>query len=71
MRAIEEEIARLERERTEIERALSDPATYDAVARQALADTLSRQREIRSRLDDLESRWLEVSEALQSAERAG
>jgi len=71
VRAIEEEIARLERERTEIERALSDPTTYDAVARQALADTLSRQREIRSRLDDLESRWLEVSEALQSAERAG
>src|SRR5262245_39492720 len=70
VRAVEEEIARLERERTEIEHALSDPATYDAAARQALADTLARQREIRTRLDGLESRWLEVSEALQSAERA-
>jgi ATP-binding cassette subfamily F protein 3 len=69
LRTIEEEIVRLERAQNEIERALCDPATYEAPARQALADTLSRQREVRSRLEVLESRWLEVSEILQSAER--
>jgi ATP-binding cassette, subfamily F, member 3 len=71
VRVIEEEIGRLELEQAEIERRLSDPVIYDAHARQALAETLERQRTIRSRLDELEARWLAVSEALQSAERTG
>ena len=71
VRGVEEEIGRLELELAEIEGTLSDPLTYAAEARQALAKTLARQRAIRSRLAELEARWLEVSEALQSAERAG
>jgi len=71
VRGVEEEIGRLELELAEIEGTLSDPLTYAANARQALAETLARQRAIRSRLDELEARWLAVSEALQSAERAG
>ena len=71
VRGLEEEIGRLELELAEIEGTLSDPLTYAAQARQALAETLARQRAIRSRLDELEARWLAVSEALQSAERAG
>jgi ATP-binding cassette subfamily F protein 3 len=71
VRGVEEEIGRLELELAEIEGTLSDPLSYAAEARQALAETLARQRSIRSRLDELEARWLAVSEALQSAERAG
>ncbi len=71
VRGVEEEIGRLELELAEIEGTLSDPLTYAAQARQALAETLARQRAIRSRLGELEARWLAVSEALQSAERAG
>jgi ATP-binding cassette subfamily F protein 3 len=71
VRGIEEEIGRLELEQAEVERKLSDPVTYDAKAKPALTQTLARQRAIRSRLDELEARWLAVSEALQSAERAG
>ena len=71
VRGVEEEIGRLELELAEIEGTLSDPLTYAANARQALAETLARQSAIRSRLDELEARWLAVSEALQSAERAG
>jgi ATP-binding cassette, subfamily F, member 3 len=69
VRALEAEIGKLELERGEIERALADPVTYDVSARQVLAQTLARQREIRARLSELETRWLEVSETLQSAER--
>ena len=60
---------RLELEQAEIERMLSDPVTYDAKARPALTQTLARQRTIRSRLDELEARWLAVSEALQRRAR--
>ncbi|HKE45803.1 MAG TPA: ATP-binding cassette domain-containing protein [Steroidobacteraceae bacterium] len=70
VRALEQEIARLDLEKAALERTLTDPATYDAAARQTLAETLERQRAIRERLSALEARWLEVSETLQSAERA-
>jgi ATP-binding cassette subfamily F protein 3 len=69
VRELETEIGRLAVERAEIERALADPAAYDASARQVLAQTLARQRDIGTRLSALEARWLEVSETLQSAER--
>jgi ATP-binding cassette subfamily F protein 3 len=71
LRAIEEELDQLELERTGIEQALADPASYAAGARQALAETLAKQQVVRSRLDELEARWVMLSEALQSAERAG
>ena len=71
VRAIEEELGQLELERTRIEEALANPASYTAEARQALAETLAQQRSVRSRLDELEARWVTLSEALQSAESAG
>ena len=71
LRAVEEELDQLELERTRIEQALADPASYAAGARQALAEVLAKQQVVRSRLDELEARWVMLSEALQSAERAG
>jgi ATP-binding cassette subfamily F protein 3 len=69
VRGLEAEIGELELERAALERTLTDPAVYDASARELLAQTLARQRHVRARLSELETRWLEVSETLQSAER--
>ncbi|PMR68067.1 ATP-binding cassette domain-containing protein [Halomonas heilongjiangensis] len=53
-----------------VEEALGEAELYTDASRKAeLTETLARQGELKSRLDDLEAEWLAAEEALESAER--
>ena len=71
MRGVEEEIGRLELELAEIEGTLSDPLTYAAKPDKRSQRRWRGNARFAAGLGELEARWLAVSEALQSAERAG
>ena len=70
-KAAEAEIAKLEARRTEIERAMFDPA---AAAPQDAALTMTalmkRHADLVAALAEAEARWLEASEAIEQAEAA-
>ncbi|GHE21015.1 ATP-binding cassette domain-containing protein [Halomonas urumqiensis] len=66
----EKAMEKVQSELTEVEDALGDPELYtDPARKEELTATLSRQGELKSRLDDLEAAWLDAEEALESAER--
>ncbi len=53
-----------------VEEALGEAELYtDASRKEELTETLARQGQLKSRLDDLEAEWLAAEEALESAER--
>ncbi|MDI5985162.1 ATP-binding cassette domain-containing protein [Halomonas sp. M4R5S39] len=53
-----------------VEETLGDAELYtDAARKEELTETLARQGQLKSRLDDLEAEWLAAEEALESAER--
>ncbi|QOC23122.1 ATP-binding cassette domain-containing protein [Wenzhouxiangella sp. AB-CW3] len=55
-------------ELNDIEQQLADPALYESGGQEAFQELLARQAALRSELERLESEWLEVAEALESAE---
>ncbi|MFS8609327.1 MAG: ATP-binding cassette domain-containing protein [Gammaproteobacteria bacterium] len=52
---------------TEIERTLADPALYASGDAERLAALAKEQAEIKRRIEDVETRWLEAAEALEAA----
>ncbi|MCC7412378.1 MAG: ATP-binding cassette domain-containing protein [Gammaproteobacteria bacterium] len=68
--AVERELARLGQEATHIEHALADADVYTSDARARLRDLHQRQAGIRAAVDAAESRWLELSDALETARGA-
>nr|WP_300313989.1 ATP-binding cassette domain-containing protein [Halomonas sp.] len=70
----EQAMEKVQEELAAIEERLADPELYTAEERKAeLTDSLARQGELKSRLDDLEQQWLAAEEALEqmSQELAG
>jgi ATP-binding cassette subfamily F protein 3 len=69
--AAEAEIARLEKRKTEIERAMFDPASASAEdSKRTMSELMKLLAETGSRLADAERRWLEASEAMEKSKAA-
>ena len=63
---LEQVIAKLEQEKTEIEQALSQTALYnDAARKPELQELMVQQGRIRQQLDETESQWLDISAQLE------
>jgi ATP-binding cassette subfamily F protein 3 len=63
---LEQVIAKLEQEKTEIEQALSQTALYNDAARKSeLQELMVQQGRIRQQLDETESQWLDISAQLE------
>ncbi|HYW15397.1 MAG TPA: ABC-F family ATP-binding cassette domain-containing protein [Allosphingosinicella sp.] len=66
--AAEAEIARLEKRKTEIERAMFDPASASAEdSKRTMSELMKLLAETGAKLADAERRWLEASEAMEKA----
>jgi ATP-binding cassette subfamily F protein 3 len=66
----EADMQRLAARRTEIDRALFEPARYQGAGKDATVTELLKTRaDIERALGDAEARWLEASEALEQAEK--
>jgi ATP-binding cassette subfamily F protein 3 len=69
--AAEKEIARLEARKTELERAMFDPASATPQdASLTMTALMKRHADILAALADAEARWLEASEAIEQSEAA-
>jgi ATP-binding cassette subfamily F protein 3 len=67
----ETEMARLSAQRTEIDRALFDPKSYDGPHKDKTMTQLMKARaEIEEKLAAAEARWIEAAEALEQADAA-
>ncbi len=63
---LEKQLAAWQDEKTRIDQRLADPGLYAASGKSELPDLLKRQAELATAIDDAESRWLEVHEALEA-----
>jgi ATP-binding cassette subfamily F protein 3 len=70
-KAAEGDIARLEARKTEIERAMFDPAgAAPADAGRTMTELMKLHAEVKEQLADAEARWLEASEAIERSQAA-
>jgi ATP-binding cassette subfamily F protein 3 len=68
IRELEEETARLTRERNAIDRAMFDPASAEPrFAKLSMGDLSKRRAEMQTKIDSSEAKWVEASEALETA----
>ena len=68
IRDLEEETARHMKERSAIERAMADPTGAEPrFSRMTMGDLGKRRAEVQAKLDAVEAKWLEASEALDVA----
>nr|WP_052321357.1 ATP-binding cassette domain-containing protein [Ralstonia sp. A12] len=63
--AIEKRMAPLQKEKAELEAFLADGAAYEEANKTRMMDSLRRQAELNTELDQLEERWLELHEQLE------
>jgi ATP-binding cassette subfamily F protein 3 len=70
-KAAEDELARLAAQRSAVDRTMFDPSTTDkALAGLTMTELMKRRAELDRRIETAEARWLEASEAIESAEAA-
>ena len=62
---IEKRMAPLQKEKAELEAFLADGAAYEEANKTRMMESLRRQAEINTELDQLEERWLELHEQLE------
>ncbi len=68
VKSAEQEVEHLSQQRSDIDRALFDPKSYDGPAKDMPASDLMKKRgEIEKTLEKAEAKWLEANEALESA----
>jgi ATP-binding cassette subfamily F protein 3 len=68
VRELEEETARLTKERNAIDRAMFDPAGAEPrFAKLSIGDLSKRRADLQARLELAEAKWIEASEALETA----
>ncbi|WP_114953097.1 ABC-F family ATP-binding cassette domain-containing protein [Sphingosinicella terrae] len=66
-KAAEAELARLNEQRSAIDRAMFDPAGADvALAKLTMSDLMRKRAQIEARIEAIEAEWLEANEALES-----
>ncbi|HEX8481845.1 MAG TPA: ABC transporter ATP-binding protein, partial [Allosphingosinicella sp.] len=69
--AAEAEIARLEKRKTQIERAMFDPASASAEdSKRTMSELMKLLAETGTKLAEAEKRWLEASEAMEKSRAA-
>lgn len=68
LKKAEQQLAHLEAEKKEVEIELAEPELYLPENKSRLTALLQRQGDIKTRLDDVESEWMELSETLQQLE---
>jgi ATP-binding cassette, subfamily F, member 3 len=64
---LDKQLVKLHEQQKDIEQQLSAADIYDASNKTRLRDLLHRQDALKRELDAAETRWLEVSELLQSS----
>ena len=64
--SIEKKLPGLQSEQTLLLQQLENPALYEAARAKELEPLIRRQQELASQLDELEMRWLELSEQLEA-----
>jgi ATP-binding cassette, subfamily F, member 3 len=68
VRELEAETHKLQSERSALDRAMFDPAAAEPrYAKMTMSDLSIRRAEVQTRLEDAEAKWLEASEALETA----
>src|SRR5690554_2668048 len=67
---LEKQLVKLQQQLAEVENALADEALYQAEQKQALAELLTQQGQLRKQCDDVEMEWLDAMTALEEAELA-
>ncbi len=66
-KAAEDQLAKLNAERSTIDRAMFDPSSADAtLAKLTMTDLMKRRAELEAKIESAEAAWLEVSEALET-----
>jgi len=68
LRALEEELARLSADKTQLETLLADPNLYAQSDREKLKSSLLERARINARLQQLEEEWLLLQEQLEALE---
>jgi ATP-binding cassette, subfamily F, member 3 len=68
VRELEAETAKLTAERNAVDGAMFDPSKAEArFAKLTMSELMQRRAELQDRIDDVEARWLEASEQLETA----
>ncbi|MBN8815494.1 MAG: ABC-F family ATP-binding cassette domain-containing protein [Sphingomonas sp.] len=66
-KAAEEQLAKLNAERSAIDRAMFDPSSADAaLAKLTMTDLMKRRAEVEEKIEAAEAAWMEASEALEA-----
>ena len=63
---LEKQIASLQQEKTLLDARIADPALYSATDKSLLEDLLKRQSELQRSTENVEARWLEIQESLET-----
>ncbi len=71
LKKLESEMETLQRQRTELQQLLADPAIYEPHHKHRLLKLLADQQQLDARHEACESDWLEVSESLEQAASLG
>jgi ATP-binding cassette subfamily F protein 3 len=66
--ALEKEMEQLQKTLSDLEEQLSDPGLYDDSGKARLKELLGKQATATARLEEVEAKWLEVSEEVESLE---
>jgi ATP-binding cassette subfamily F protein 3 len=66
IRTIEQQMDRLQRKLREIETALSDPDIYTQEQGSSVQQLLKDQMELKTQINDRETKWLEITQALEA-----
>ena len=68
LRGIEDEMAKLTRERDALDKAMNDPASAEPRhAKLSMGELNKRRAEVVDKLAEAESRWMEAGEAMEAA----
>ncbi len=66
--SLESSLEKIQRQLSEVEQCLADPALYEGSGKARLQVLLGEQAELKRRLADVEAEWLEVSQTVENLE---
>ena len=65
MKKLEQQLDKLNRQKTDIERQLAEPGIYEDINKDRLSELLQQQSKLIPTLQGIEEQWLELSEQLE------
>jgi ATP-binding cassette subfamily F protein 3 len=69
LKRIETDLGKLSASKAKVEEVLADVEIYGESNKKRLQDTLAEQVRLKQKIDELETRWMEASDALERAEK--